>query len=324
MGVRRLDFMCVGFAKSGTTTLYHVLSQHPQIYLSKIKEPVFWNDETALQRGKLWYLSRYYKEALSSQITGEINPQITNLGMHELIIKKVLKKNGKIVFIMRNPIERLYSHFFMDLLWGSFHKIHSDDELVNYDRIFDKFVDQAFEKFCTGIGDDVYKIDEFAFGNYVYYLDVYSKLFGKENVFVLIFEEFIQNIQSSCRELFDFLNIDKDVNLDFQIKSNEGNYLPRNIMCMMVNGTWNDKVWPFICRNFDINQKIDLFMDRKLNWGMRSNKILLKPTSRKKMSFRTRKHLESIFAPEIQKVEEFLGYSLKGIWYRIPDSREVK
>lgn len=315
MGVEKLDFICTGFAKSGTTTLYHVLSQHPQIYLSKIKEPVFWNDQTALRRGTEWYLNRYYKTAMPSQIVGEINPQLTNGGEHEMVVRKVLKKDGKIIFMLRNPAERLYSHFFMDLLWGSISGIRSDYELGNYNKAFDRFVEQVFKQFCRGNQEQVFKTDQFAFGNYSYYIREYCRLFGSENVYVLIFEEFVQDICKGSGQLFDFLGVRQTEGLNYNIKSNEGNVLPKNIFCMRMNRIWYYKVWPLLCRNININQKADEFMDRKLNWDMRTDSILVIHVHRKKMALKTRKYLEKIFAAEVQAVETFLGYSLKGLWY---------
>lgn len=309
--MRKLDFICVGFAKSGTTTLYNVLKQHPQIYLSRIKEPVFWNDKIALKRGKNWYFNRYYRGVSTNQIIGEINPQITNGAKHEPMIAQVLKKNGKIIFIMRNPVERLYSHFFMNLLWGD----SDNTDLKNYSRIFDNFVEQTYRKLHNKNSNQLYNIDPFSFGNYSYYLASYRKRFGKENIFTLIFEEFIQDIHKSCKEVFDFLEISHEI-LKYNIKSNEGNYLPKNVMCMRFNGVWYNKIWPFICRNVDINQTIDEIMDKRLNWDMRTNRILLNPVqNRKVISRKSRILLQEMFAPEIENVENLLDRTLEGIWY---------
>lgn len=313
--MRKLDFFCAGFAKSGTTTLYNILKQHPQIYLSEIKEPVFWNDKTALQRGVKWYLNRYYREASDSQVVGEINPQVTNGAANELLIKRVLKKNGKIIFIMRNPIDRLYSHFFMDLLWGNFYDRGQNVDLVNYDKMFDQFVEKTFRKFYYIDMPRIFDINQFAFGKYSYYLERYRRVFGSDNVFIIIFEEFIQNIQKSSMELFAFLNINRGIKLNFDIKSNEGNFLPKNVMSMRINDKIYNIAWPFICRNVDINHFVDRMLDEKLNWNMRSNKVLLDPVKRKDMSTNTRSLLQKIFVPEIERVEELLGRTLEGCWY---------
>lgn len=313
--MKKLDFFCAGFAKSGTTTLYNILSQHPKIYLSAIKEPVFWNDEAALRKGPDWYLNRYYRYASKGQVIGEINPQVTNGAANEILLKQILKKDGKIILIMRNPIDRLYSHFFMDLLWGSFYDQGRGIDLVNYDKMFDQFVEKTFHRFYYRDMLQIYDVNQFAFGKYSFYIECYRKLFGNNNVFIILFEEFIQNIQRNCMELFDFLGVEQETKLNFNIKSNEGNFLPKNLICMKINDKLYNIAWPFICRNFDVGASVDRIMDEKLNWNMRSNKVLLRSVKRKDMSKDTRCILQKIFASEIEKVEELLGRTLKGIWY---------
>ena len=54
------DFLIVGAAKSGTTSLYHYLSEHPQIFLQKkIKETLFWHITSNPNKTQTKYLRNY-------------------------------------------------------------------------------------------------------------------------------------------------------------------------------------------------------------------------------------------------------------------------
>ncbi len=64
------DFLIIGAAKSGTSTLYQRLSGHPQIYMSPINEPCFFDTAVAWHKGLLWYRS-LFANASPGQICGE-------------------------------------------------------------------------------------------------------------------------------------------------------------------------------------------------------------------------------------------------------------
>ena len=60
------NVLCVGFAKCGTTTMYDIMKQHPDIYLSNIKEPIYYGSKNLEQnKGFNWYLNRYYAKSIS-------------------------------------------------------------------------------------------------------------------------------------------------------------------------------------------------------------------------------------------------------------------
>jgi hypothetical protein len=106
------QFMIVGAAKSGTTTLYRYLVHHPQIFLPKIKEPEFFSDDAVFSKGVDWYLS-LFAEAKQNQMRGEASTTYTRwphtadaaTRIHELV------PSVKLIYIMRHPVERAYAHY---------------------------------------------------------------------------------------------------------------------------------------------------------------------------------------------------------------------
>ena len=111
-GSRAPQFMIIGAAKSGTTTLYQYLLRHPQIFLPKIKEPEFFSDDTVFNKRIPWYLS-LFAPARAGQVCGEASTTYTRwphtgdaaARIHEAV------PSVKLVYIMRHPVERAYAHY---------------------------------------------------------------------------------------------------------------------------------------------------------------------------------------------------------------------
>ncbi|RMF21626.1 MAG: tetratricopeptide repeat protein, partial [Cyanobacteria bacterium J083] len=104
------DFLIIGAAKCGTTSLYQYLGFHPQILLPHKKELNFFN--RYFTRGMPWYLAHF--PASTEQIkwfTGEATPQYFN---NPIVAKKIAKYSPqtKLILLLRNPIEQTISWYF--------------------------------------------------------------------------------------------------------------------------------------------------------------------------------------------------------------------
>ncbi|NER32103.1 MAG: sulfotransferase domain-containing protein, partial [Symploca sp. SIO1C4] len=76
--MRLPDFLIIGAAKSGTTTLYKYLCRHPQICMSNPKEPDFFAIDHIYDQGIDWY-SSLFSEARLKQVCGEASTTYTRL-----------------------------------------------------------------------------------------------------------------------------------------------------------------------------------------------------------------------------------------------------
>ena len=57
------NFFLIGAAKAGTTSLYDILKQHPQVYLPFQKEPMFFSNDNNFNRGMEWYSHTFFQQA---------------------------------------------------------------------------------------------------------------------------------------------------------------------------------------------------------------------------------------------------------------------
>lgn len=106
-----LNFLCIGAQKAGTTWLYEHLSRHPEVAFPGGKEVHYWNarrDELPLA----WYLDLFADDHL---VNGDITPAYATL--EEAVVEEIARAvpHAKVMFILRNPIERAWSAAMMAL-----------------------------------------------------------------------------------------------------------------------------------------------------------------------------------------------------------------
>ena len=110
--MKPLDFLIIGAQKSGTTSLFKYLNQHPDIAMPADKEaPYFTNDEL-YSAGWQHYLGNYFTGYDQELLWGTASPQyMSDLRAAERITRDL--PNTRLIAILRNPIERAYSHYLM-------------------------------------------------------------------------------------------------------------------------------------------------------------------------------------------------------------------
>lgn len=208
------DFLIVGAAKSGTTSLHYYLKQHPQIFMPKVKElwffayrgeppsciPLWLKDEWGLRFSDLSDYTRHFADAGENQIIGEISP--IYLYRYEKTISNIKEvyegkyKHLKIIMILRNPIERAWSHFVMN-------KRDGNEELDNFmEAIRDDVVRQRLKS----LGIPSY--DYCGMGLYLPGVKAYLNEFLK--VKVILYDDLCADSIKVVKEVFGFLGVDDE------------------------------------------------------------------------------------------------------------------
>jgi len=214
------NFLIVGAAKSGTSSLHNYLNQHPDIFMPtftseglKVKEPRFLikNEvKNRLPKG-IWNYEDY--KSLFDSATNEIAiGESTVLYLYyynEAIrnIKKYLSEDVRIIIMLRNPIDRAYSAY-------SFaSRTHQENQnfkeaLMNARKRFDK--DQTLSPMI------LYK----ELGLYFEMVKAYMQNFKK--VHIVIYDDFVSQTDIEVQRVFDFLNITKRSPIDTNRVINSG------------------------------------------------------------------------------------------------------
>jgi len=106
------DFIIIGAMKSATSTLHEQLALQSGIFMSTPKEPNYFSDDDVYDLGEAWYDQRF-KDAKPDDLCGESSTHYTKLPDYPLTIQRMAQrlKSPKLIYVMRNPIDRLVSHY---------------------------------------------------------------------------------------------------------------------------------------------------------------------------------------------------------------------
>tara|TARA_Y100000310_G_scaffold343767_1_gene452925 strand:+ start:2057 stop:2992 length:936 start_codon:yes stop_codon:yes gene_type:complete len=191
------DFLIIGTQKAGTTSLWHHLKKHPQIEMTpnyynferqrtlRIKEVHFFDNNKKWVKGTRWYKSLFNN---NSKLQGEATPgYIYFKRSHKRMFNVV--PNAKLILILRNPIDQLYSAYNMKLK-------------------FNKNICEGFEKNLEkrSRSKDDLQIERGFFLKQIRHL---LKYYNKDQLLILISEEMKKNPQKTYNKVFDFLHIKK-------------------------------------------------------------------------------------------------------------------
>ncbi len=202
------DFIIIGTVRSGTTSLYYNMCEHPCIIPAAYDEIGFFDSNYHL--GLSWYKSMFATRSKKNQIqsknkfciTGEDTPFYIWNPIAAKRIQKLLP-NVKIISQLRNPIDRAYSNYQLGVREGH--------EKLSFEQAIDLEL-KNLEKETS----DNYRIETFSRpfsyiskGLYARQLQIWFDLFPKENILITSTEEMAFNPQHFMNKIFDFLNISK-------------------------------------------------------------------------------------------------------------------
>jgi hypothetical protein len=106
------NFIVIGAAKAGSTSLWQYLRSHPQIYMSKEKEPEFFLESGNWARGRRWYESRFDRAGDAIAI-GEASVRYTTHPFRPGAAERIaaLVPDVKLIYLVRDPVSRMVSQW---------------------------------------------------------------------------------------------------------------------------------------------------------------------------------------------------------------------
>ncbi|MBU1417908.1 MAG: sulfotransferase [Proteobacteria bacterium] len=190
----------VGAQRTGTTYLYKVLDAHPVVYMAKpIKpEPKYFLDSDNVVEGYATYFSTYFSDAGDVSWFGEKSTSYIENEEAALAIKRIMP-DALILVMLRDPVERAISHY-------SFTRDH-DLEPYDIERAIQEETARKDNWHAAGTSVTPYAYTER--GKYAQYLEYWERLFGKDNLILLVAEQFIGNL-SAVSMLYQRLGICPD------------------------------------------------------------------------------------------------------------------
>ncbi|HET8860558.1 sulfotransferase domain-containing protein [Marivirga sp.] len=177
------DVFIIGAMKSGTTSFYNIYFNHPEISLTKRKE-----HNGFIKFNKSENIVNSYIDQFENinKLKIDISPKYSQLHKYPGVPQKIFSLNSeaKIIYIIRNPIERIISHYYHDMLRD---RVELED----------------FEELITSPNNEY-----IATSLYFKQIQEYLKFFKREKILILQLEDIKTNKTKIENKIKDFLNLD--------------------------------------------------------------------------------------------------------------------
>ena len=125
MNTKLLDFLVIGAPRSGTTSLFQYLKHHPKIYVPPDKERPFFVDDKIYSRGWDAFAEKAFWNAPSHLLWGKITPPYMRWDIVPPRIFHTMP-HVKLIALLRNPVERAFSHYTMEVRYSREHRSCED------------------------------------------------------------------------------------------------------------------------------------------------------------------------------------------------------
>jgi hypothetical protein len=126
------NLLVIGATKAGTTTLWHYLDQHPQVYMAPDKELHYFDVDANWLRGLSWYEDKF-AAAGNEPVIGEATPGYTRYPLRPWAAARAATAvpDAKLIYLVRDPIERIRSHVVHEMRHGREQRPFTEAVLAN-------------------------------------------------------------------------------------------------------------------------------------------------------------------------------------------------
>ena len=245
----------IGVVRSGTTSLYHYLGQHPCIASSAYDELGYFDDNFHL--GINWYKSLFPTKSTKNKIIKKygkfLTYDVTPFYIYNPLVARRISESfpkAKIMSNLRNPIDRAYSNYIIMLQEG--------DTTSTFEEMIQAAMNDL-EKNKTKLNDEAYVVDThyeniLARGFYADQLEIWFEKFQKRQLLMIPSEDLAQKPDQVLTKVFEFLDLPYFKIKDFT-KQNKREYSPmkdktRKLLIEFYK-PYNEKLYSLTNQHFD-------------------------------------------------------------------------
>ena len=204
------NFFIVGAPKSGTTALYSYLTQHPEIFMSRLKEPQFFASDIFGHQRNVTTMAEYlrqFEEARAPAIGEASTCYLASPGAPGEI--KEFCPSARIIIMLRNPVDVMYAEHSERLINGGEHIVDFAAELdANEPR-----------RYRTGPfkGQRAVRPSYCQVVRFSQHVKRYIDAFGRTNVHVIVYDDFSKNPQLAYQNVLTFLGVSQNHECAFNV-----------------------------------------------------------------------------------------------------------
>ena len=290
----KLDFLCVGFPKCGTTALDYVLKKNPNIFLPETKETHFFSKLGKNSLDAHNYLKDVYSKSKGYKLVGGVEPSYNG---YAEAVHRYFGSELKIIICLRNTIDMLYSFAKMQAgrypleWWG----------MLDYLKKYGEFSPVVFDEWVR------------KYAGYFHFsgdIKSYYNLYPREQVKFLLIEDLISRPGDTFDDLQRFLGLESSeiINVESFPQKNKGDVVACSYNSAKVNQIVHEKI--YFGDGQGNNHNKELFYSSLLS-------EILKYTTKKydkPMLEETRKWLRDFFVDEWKEIEALTQIPVTQIW----------
>ena len=274
----RPSFIGIGAQRAGSTWLHELLSAHTGVYMPTRRKEVHYFDRY-LSRGSGWY-EAFFSGATPQQIAGEVTPDYLHTPGCAAAIADLLP-DAKLVVILRNPVERAYSHYQKLVKDDNYHGSFGDAV-----RAYPDLVERGF--YAAQLGD-------------------YLRHFSKQQLCVLIYEDAVTHVEGTKEVLAAFFGLEVT---GFSAASGEKvvhqSYVPRARAAYALAKSLARKL-----HAADLDGFVNLA--KRLNLAGLFGRAAAQSGAQQRMTQETRRALSETYETDIRTLEQLFDLDL-GVW----------
>ncbi len=293
---KRPGFILIGPPKSGTTSIYSYLRQHPDIYLPETKELHYFSydhlKDNAAGPGDREVLSRlcasrdeyenHFVPVGKEGAIGEISPSYF---YYADVSERIMAELGpvKIVVIFRNPVNKAYSQYI--------HMLSEKRETLSF---YDALMEEQGRMESGWL--DIWRYAESTL--YSERINKYISVFGRDNVKILLFDDLVKSPKNLMRDLYRFLEVDDDFSCDTSRAFNKSRISRVKPLTDLMK---RPNVIKTVMKNI---------LPESIRLPLRTLLLNINSKEKPEMDLRSREYLLSYFAADVNKLQEIIGKKL--------------
>ncbi len=181
------NFLVIGAMKAGTTSMYHYLRAHPQVFMPPYKAPEFFVEESHWRRGIDWYRKQFASAGPDVIAIGEASNAYTKYPQYRGVPQRIATyiADARLIYVVRDPIERIRSHYQTRVIEGS--------EQVPFERAV---LENPIYLDCS---------------RYALQLEQYLEYFPQDQLLVITSEELRGARRATLQRVYEFIGVNADL-----------------------------------------------------------------------------------------------------------------